>query len=78
MKSTNNPTPTNNRPIKNSRQLDSGLALFLLDQAVRLTIRLAEILDVPALRFSERQRLTRILARLNSISGVRPNNDGVR
>ncbi len=43
--------------------------LAALDQSARLTLRLMENLNLGALRFSERQRLSRILLRLESVAG---------
>ena len=43
--------------------------LAALDQAARLTLRLVERIDMVSLRFSERQRLAKILLRLERISG---------
>jgi hypothetical protein len=42
----------------------SHLLLPLLDQSARLTVRLMESITLLPLRFSERRRLERILARL--------------
>lgn len=49
--------------------LDASSELATLDQAARLTIRLASNLNIAALRFSERQRLARILRRIRTITG---------
>ena len=43
--------------------------LATLDQAARLTIRLLERINLASLRFSERQRLARILLRLERVAG---------
>lgn len=53
------------------RPSDATHSLALLDQAARLTIRLAGGIDRGSLRFSERQRLTRILNRLKVAGGER-------
>ena len=43
--------------------------LAALDQAARLTVRLVESIDMVSLRFAERQRLARILLRLEKVAG---------
>ena len=43
--------------------------LAALDQSARLTIRLIERVNLVSLRFSERQRLARILLRLEKVAG---------
>lgn len=52
-------------PITPSQQSD----LAALDQSARLTLRLVENLNLAALRFGERQRLSRILHRLETVTG---------
>lgn len=54
------------RPLSS---LKVAAELAALDQAARLTLRLAEGINVVSLRFSERQRLARILLRLAKIAG---------
>ena len=53
-------------PSQPSEQAASEIAT--LDQSARLTIRLLETLNLTDLRFSERQRLTRILLRLEAVA----------
>ena len=53
-------------PSQPSEQVASEIAT--LDQSARLTIRLLETLNLTDLRFSERQRLTRILLRLEAVA----------
>jgi hypothetical protein len=48
--------------------LDTSEYLTLLDQSARLTMRLWERVALMPLRFSERRRLERILARLTKVA----------
>jgi hypothetical protein len=69
-----NPKPTNSKPFTQVHESShlllepSHLLLPLLDQSARLTVRLIENIASLPLRFSERRRLERILARLTKFA----------
>jgi hypothetical protein len=69
-----NPKPTNSKPftqVPESSHLllePSHLLLPLLDQSARLTLSLIESVAIMPLRFSQRRRLERILARLTKVT----------